>query len=82
VNNRPWLFKKGQSGNPNGRPAGAKSRRLAELEIAKREAAAVAILANDDDPAVFHGDALDLLRKVYLSPQFTWDVRLEEAEIS
>lgn len=21
-NNRPWLFKKGQSGNPNGRPPG------------------------------------------------------------
>lgn len=21
-NNRPWLFKKGQSGNPNGRPKG------------------------------------------------------------
>ena len=22
TNNRPWLFKKGQSGNPNGRPPG------------------------------------------------------------
>jgi hypothetical protein len=24
-NNRPWLFKKGQSGNPAGRPPGSKS---------------------------------------------------------
>lgn len=24
-NNRPWLFKKGQSGNPGGRPKGTKS---------------------------------------------------------
>ena len=24
-NNRPWLFKKGQSGNPGGRPKGSKS---------------------------------------------------------
>lgn len=25
VNNRPWLFKKGVSGNPGGRPKGSKS---------------------------------------------------------
>lgn len=25
TNNRPWLFKKGQSGNPGGRPVGSKS---------------------------------------------------------
>lgn len=25
INNRPWLFKKGQSGNPGGRPVGSKS---------------------------------------------------------
>ncbi len=25
INNRPWLYKKGQSGNPNGRPVGRKS---------------------------------------------------------
>ena len=25
TNNRPWLYKKGQSGNPSGRPKGAKS---------------------------------------------------------
>lgn len=25
VNNRPWLYKKGQSGNPGGRPVGSKS---------------------------------------------------------
>lgn len=25
TNNRPWLFKKGQSGNPGGRPKGSKS---------------------------------------------------------
>ncbi len=24
-NNKPWLFKKGQSGNPGGRPKGSKS---------------------------------------------------------
>lgn len=24
-NNRPWLYKKGQSGNPGGRPKGSKS---------------------------------------------------------
>jgi hypothetical protein len=25
TNNRPWLYKKGQSGNPGGRPKGSKS---------------------------------------------------------
>lgn len=25
INNRPWLYKKGQSGNPGGRPKGSKS---------------------------------------------------------
>ena len=25
TNNRPWLYKKGQSGNPGGRPVGSKS---------------------------------------------------------
>lgn len=25
INNRPWLYKKGQSGNPGGRPVGSKS---------------------------------------------------------
>lgn len=25
TNNRPWLYKKGQSGNPGGRPIGSKS---------------------------------------------------------
>lgn len=25
TNNRPWMFKKGQSGNPGGRPKGSKS---------------------------------------------------------
>lgn len=25
TNNRPWLYKKGQSGNPAGRPVGSKS---------------------------------------------------------
>lgn len=25
INNRPWLYKKGQSGNPGGRPVGSKT---------------------------------------------------------
>lgn len=25
INNRPWMYKKGQSGNPGGRPKGSKS---------------------------------------------------------
>ena len=25
INNRPWLYKKGQTGNPGGRPKGSKS---------------------------------------------------------
>lgn len=27
-NNRPWLYKKGQSGNPGGRPKGSKSMKV------------------------------------------------------
>lgn len=44
LNNRPWLYKKGQSGNPGGRPKGSKSmkawikERLEGLNDEEREA--------------------------------------------
>lgn len=32
-NNKPWLFKKGQSGNPSGRPKGSKSLKTRAQEM-------------------------------------------------
>ncbi len=66
-----------RTGNPRGRPPGARNRRTVEAEtVAKANAAAIA----EALPGAFTGDAHALLMTVYKDPSMEWPLRLDAAK--
>jgi hypothetical protein len=67
-NNRPWLFKKGQSGNPGGRPKGSKS-------LKERAREYLAGLSDEETEAYFDGlNKLDVWKMAEGNPATETDI--------
>ena len=66
-----------KTGNPRGRPPGARNRRTAEVEAAAVETARVIEAALGD---AFEGDAHALLMSVYKNPAHDWNLRIDAAK--
>ena len=67
------------TGNPPGRPKGARNKRTVEVEVeAKGRAAAAAIEAVT--PGAFKGDAHAFLVAIYKDPAHTIELRLDAAK--
>lgn len=68
TNNRPWLFKKGQSGNPGGRKVGSKSLKTRAKEYLEG-------LNDEEAEAYFDGlNKLDVWKMAEGLPQSNTDI--------
>lgn len=66
-----------KTGNPRGRPKGARNKRTEAVEERMREAAE---RLGDVIPEAFQGDAHTLLMAVYKDPAHDWPLRIEAAK--
>lgn len=74
-NNRPWLYKKGQSGNPGGRPKGSKSLKTWLKERFET-------MTDEEREDFFNGmNKIDLFKMAEGNPKNESDVSIKELPV-